>query len=149
MRTTWVNGAKSVGRSLGYNLQNGYRAVTLYDSKHRRKTYLIHQLVAEAFIGRCPSGKDVNHKDGNKRNNRIENLEYVTPSENTIHAFKTGLIIPARGSHIGSAKLTNRQVRRIRFRYEHGASMSDIARRLNIGITTVSDIIKRRTWSHI
>lgn len=148
-RTAWVNGAKSAGRSLGYNLQNGYRAVTLYDDKHKRKTYLIHQLVAEAFIGPCPAGKDVNHMDGNKRNNRAENLEYVTPSENTIHAYKTGLITPARGAQSGSARLTNRQVRRIRVRYKGGASMADIARRLKVGLTTVSDICNRKTWTHI
>jgi hypothetical protein len=42
----------------------------------------VHRLVAEAFIGRCPDGKQVNHKDANPLNNSVENLEYVTQKEN-------------------------------------------------------------------
>jgi len=148
-RTTWVNGAKPVGRALGYTLQNGYREVTIYDKDHNRRTKLIHQLVMEAFVGPCPVDREINHKDGNKRNNNLDNLEYVTASENILHAHRTGLIKVARGQQAGQAILTNRQVRRIRERHAQGVSMSSIARRLKIGLSTVSDIINRKTWDHI
>lgn len=148
-RQNWVNGAKSTNRLLGYNIENGYREVCLYDAKHKRKVRLIHHVVAEAFLGPRPDGKEINHKDGNKRNNRVSNLEYVTPSENIRHALRTGLMTPVRGTAVGSSRLSNRQVRRIRERYANGASMADIARRMKLGLTTVSDIVSRRTWTHI
>jgi DNA-binding NarL/FixJ family response regulator len=92
---------------------------------------------------------EINHKDGDKRNNCVDNLEYVTASENIRHALRTGLMVPAKGAQVGSSKLTNRQVRRIRERHAAGASMSEIARRMKLGLTTVSDIVARRTWAHI
>jgi hypothetical protein len=69
----------------------GYKMVTLCKNK-KRYTKSSHRLIAEAFYGL--SKNDVNHKDGNKLNNNIENLEYVTKSENTKHAINTGLFKP-------------------------------------------------------
>lgn len=51
----------------------------------------VHHLVARAFIGPRPHGYDINHRDGDKRNNRLENLEYCTRVENNRHARATGL----------------------------------------------------------
>lgn len=62
-----------------------------FDTKINKKTYDIHRLVAKLFIGECPDGNIVNHKDGNKQNNKLSNLEYITYSENNIHAFIMGL----------------------------------------------------------
>jgi hypothetical protein len=63
----------------------GYLTVSLYDgsSPKRPKSFLIHRLIAEAFLG--PSDLQINHKDGNKQNNRIENLEWVTLQQNVDH----------------------------------------------------------------
>jgi len=70
--------------------QNGY-VKTRIGTKH----YNVHRLVAVAFIGAAPQGRDkVNHKDGNKLNNYYTNLEWVSHSENIRHAFSTGLCVP-------------------------------------------------------
>lgn len=57
----------------------------------KKKNFLIHRLVAEAFIKEIKGKEYVNHKNGIKTDNRVENLEWVTASENTIHAIKNGL----------------------------------------------------------
>lgn len=66
---------------------NGYASVRLPD-----KNYLVHRLVAEAFIPNPGNKPQVNHKDGNKRHNSTDNLEWVTAKENMAHAYATGLI---------------------------------------------------------
>lgn len=77
------------------NIMKGYHCVALIVNKHT-KVYRIHRLVAEAFIGAQPTPEhQVNHIDGIKANNTVENLEWVTPKENTAHAIRTGLIKPA------------------------------------------------------
>ena len=68
----------------------GYPVVSLSNGEKKR-TAKVHLLVAEAFIGPKPQGLQVNHKDGDKTNNHVDNLEYVTPSENSLHAVRLGL----------------------------------------------------------
>lgn len=95
--------AKTKGRMLaprkdGY--KDGYLSVRLYKggtSVYKR----IHRLVAEAFIPNPEMKTQVNHKDGNKRNNAVENLEWATASENVVHAHLAGLNKHSGG---GSAK---------------------------------------------
>ena len=69
---------------------DGYREVVLSDGKERR-CVRVHRLIMETFEGPCPKGFQVNHRDGDKLNNAHGNLEYVTSTENTHHAYKTGL----------------------------------------------------------
>ncbi|WP_162860308.1 NUMOD4 domain-containing protein [Megasphaera stantonii] len=66
----------------------GYLQIGL-TKKGKKRFYAIHRLVADSFIGNG-DGKQVNHKDLNKKNNNTENLEYVTARENTIHAIQNG-----------------------------------------------------------
>lgn len=76
----------------------GYLQVNLYKTNGGGKQFykLVHRLVADAFIPNPNTFPVVNHKDGNKMNNRVENLEWVTASENSTHAVQTGLSKPSQ-----------------------------------------------------
>lgn len=68
-----------------YIMPNGYEAVVLYDEEHKRYRYLVHRLVAMAFIPNPLEYDSVNHKDENKRNNHVDNLEWCTRSYNNAY----------------------------------------------------------------
>jgi len=71
--------------------ENGYSKVTIHNNSTYRKQVNVHRIVAEHFIENPHNKAQVNHIDGNKHNPRVENLEWATPSENSIHAYDTGL----------------------------------------------------------
>lgn len=75
--------------------KNGYKGLKIrFTNSEKRKSVLVHWLVADAFLIK-PKGKyEINHIDGDKTNNCVENLEYVTSSGNTEHAIRNGLLIP-------------------------------------------------------
>ena len=75
---------------------NGYYRVTLADGKRKAQRYL-HRLLAELFIPNPDNLPQVNHKDGNKLNCSLDNLEWVTNKENVVHAYRHGLIQHVRG----------------------------------------------------
>ncbi len=85
-----IRGRKYGGNWLSPKNSNGYLHVILCN-KGIMKIKLIHRLVAKAFILNPNNKPCINHKDGNKSNNDITNLEWVTYSENDLHAFKIGL----------------------------------------------------------
>lgn len=85
-----------------------YESVHLYNVNTKSsRTALIHRLVAMAFIPNMENKREVNHKDGNKLNNHIDNLEWATPSENMQHACDIGLQLPMRMAENPSAKKVN------------------------------------------
>lgn len=128
---------------------DGY--VYFYISLNRR-TYRksSHRAIASAFFGICPEGKEVNHIDGNKKNNTISNLEYVTRSENHQHAFDMlGRKSPI-GEKNGSSKLTTTEVVLIRKLYDSGNySFSNLANKFSVTKMSISKIVHRKTWRHI
>lgn len=77
-------------RELAHGFVNGYKRVNLWKN-NSYKTRRIHRIVAEAFIENPYGKRTVNHKDGNKTNNSVENLEWATHSENNKHAYLAGL----------------------------------------------------------
>lgn len=119
--------------------RDGYRFVTLsIDNQHFHKT--IHSMVAEAFIGARPKGYHVNHKDGNKTNNKIDNLEYVTPSGNVRHS----LIVLENAQ-----KLTPDKVREIRAAVKEGVLRKEIAHKFDISIHMVNAVWRKVSWDYV
>jgi hypothetical protein len=109
-----------------------------------------HKYVALAFCDNPESKPCVNHIDGNKMNNRADNLEWVTHSENTLHAFKTGLMNNPSGSECHNSKLEENEVKHIRKMVDGGFyQQSFLAECYNVSKSTISDLIHRRTWKHI
>lgn len=118
--------------------RDGYLFVTLaVDNKHSHKT--IHSMVAAAFIGPRPQGLHINHKDGNKRNNCIGNLEYATNRGNSLHSlYELGK----------SKKLTFEQAKDIWYAKQSGEKRKDIATKYSISIYMVTAIWQSKSWWH-
>lgn len=123
-------GGATIGRVLrDQPAPGGYRVVFLW--RHGEQlSKLLHLVVAEAFIGPCPDGLEVNHADGNKRNNRPSNLEYMTHGQNQKHAYDTGLRRP-------SYRLTHQEKRRARELKMQGKGSRKIATILSCSRQTV------------
>ena len=126
---------------------SGYIRMSLRDGSNRRQRYA-HVLVALAFLGPCPQGKEVNHINGIKTDNRLGNLEYLTSGENQVHAFRTGLKQPSNGEHHYGSKLTNDQVLRIRS-YEGWFTQNELAAMFGVSQPNIGMILRRLTWQHI
>lgn len=107
----------------------------------------VHSLVMLAFVGPRPEDYDINHKDGNKANNRLENLEYVTKSQNKRHSVN--VLGKGRGESHGNAKITEDDVREIRRLAAAGLKHGEIAERFLLTRANVSYIVRRSAWAHV
>lgn len=127
----------------------GYYVVSLVNTSKKLKIQAhIHQLVATAFLGDPPSiDHTVNHKDGVKTNNNIDNLEYITFHENSTHASQMGLY--KVGSENGKAKLTEDQVIDIKLMLRLGIGNKVISDGFGVTPETIGDIKKGRSWKHL
>lgn len=136
-----------------YANNSNYRLVML--SKDRvHKNVTVHSLVAEAFIRERGPGDEVNHIDGNKTNNKLENLEWVGKSENALHAIRTGIRKSfsggsSKGQENPGAKLTNEQAKAIRVAFDAGERRKAIALRHGVSVGVVERIGSRQAWKHL
>lgn len=125
---------------------NGYHRVKLYGNQGYRKVG-VHRLVMLAFVG--PSDLQVNHKNGDKSDNRLENLEYCTSSENQLHAHRTGLNTQI-GEKNSRSKLTYKQVVEIKELLKDGNLLHrEIGELFGVTRTVISRISRGDAWGHV
>ena len=139
--------SKYTNREIGCSDVLGYRRAALYKDgeKYTRK---IHRIVAETFIPNPENKPQVNHKNGNKSDNRVENLEWATAAENGQHAYDTGLNVSQKGEKHGGSKLSKESVLEIR-QNAQGLTLGALGEKYGVSIATISFIINRKTWQHI
>lgn len=132
---------KILGRRLD---KDGYRLVQLYNSGvgSNRK---VHRLVAEAFVARDPDRDQVNHINGNKEDNRAENLQWCTRSENTRHAYDSlQFRANIRPAIIAHTKLDDHKIRDIVQLRKEGLSIKEIARMYDVSIDSIYRVTRKR-----
>jgi len=154
---------------------SGYQQVQLNDGQTSKRFY-VHALVMLAFVGLRPKGMVINHKDLNKQNNRLENLEYVTQKQNCAHSFmaqgrKRGPKKPAsepkgrptgdshwskrnpekvaRGSRMPHSKMDAEMVVEARTRVAAGETQSAVAKEMKVSVAQMSRIIRRTRWTYV
>lgn len=121
-----------------------YVGVGLESSKGR-KNCLVHRLVAIHFIPNPDNLPEVNHIDGNKENNHVSNLEWVSTSDNQKHAIRTGLKLIHHENHPG-ATITMEIAREIRKLKSEGLNRKQISNLLGVKHSVVSHVIYNRAW---
>lgn len=127
----------------------GYQCVNLYiDGK--KFTKKLHRMILETFRPNDDDSLQTNHIDGNKLNNNIQNLEWVTGSENMKHAFENNLKEPQKGEKNGMAKLTEFEVLNLRSMYKTGDfTQRYLADIFLMSVSQVSRIVNNKKWKHI
>lgn len=125
-----------------YKHPNGYFQVTL-TNENRKEKKLIHRLVAESYIENHQNKEYVNHLNGIKKDNRIENLEWSTPSENIKHAYDTNL----RRSYV--RKIDTKQIPTIMKMRNEGLSYKKISEHFSVSPMTIHNLIKRKTYRDV
>lgn len=141
-RTTILRTRKTHDGYLWYNLCKG--------GKQFGKR--AHRLVAEMFIDNPENKPTVNHKDGNKENNSVDNLEWATRKEQLEHAYEHGLKLPMSGTKCWKSLLTETEVKEIRKIYkahDKAYGMKALARKYNVSESTIDKCVRRESYKDI
>ena len=149
------NGAKRTFKeqylSICYT-KTGYCIVRL-SNNGVKKTKYVHRLVAEHFIENNLNKPEVNHIDGNKNNNKSQNLEWCTSKENKIHGWKNRLYKShnnMKGEKHGNHKLKEKDVLEIRRLYDNREkTLKELSLLFNTPNSTIQKIVYRKTWKHL
>jgi len=130
--------------------KDGYFKVSLYkEGKYTRM--FIHRLVMMTFNPVKKMEKlQVNHLDGDKKNNDINNLEWCTHKENIKHAINMGLKNSSKGVNNFNVKLTKEDVKKVvKLRENFGMTHLEIANKFNMSRRAIGNILNGVTWSHV
>lgn len=128
----------------------GYKSIYISNNGKLGKTYFVHRLICQAFIGNPEDKPCVNHINGDRFDNRVDNLEWVTYGENNKHAYETKLrdAFDMCGMKNWMSKLTDVDVYEIKL-LSLSFTYDEISVITNVPKSTISDIIYGRTWTHL
>jgi len=125
----------------------GYRKVKL-SKDGIEKSIRVHRLVADTFLSNPDAKLEVNHINGIKNDNRVENLDWCTSSENTIHALNNKLKISQKGSEHGMSKLTEKDVLEIR-KIGRNKTLKEVSEIYKVDMSLISLVLLNKIWKHI
>jgi|SRR5712675_644132 len=131
-----------------------YRIINAKTNRGKFKTKGVHQLVARTFIGQCPKGYEVNHKDLNKGNNSYKNLEYKTHKKNMQHALKRKgnwsiCPNPIMGEKHYKSKLKDKDIPKIFAMHSKGYFHKVIAKKYGVSRSLIGFVLSKHIWKHI
>jgi hypothetical protein len=129
--------------------KDGYFQLKLMTSNTEFKMMLLHRILAEAWIDNPEFKPYMNHKNGIRSDNRLENLEWCTPGENMVHAFRVIKTKSSVGVKNSRAILTPKEVKAIRMVRDTPATKRILAIKYGVAESTVNNIMKHRIWKHI
>lgn len=120
---------------------DGYNIISLYNGKG--KTFRVHRLVVESFIGDVPDGMQVNHIDYNRANNHVENLEIVTRLENVRHSYDRTV----KANSKGNPKITRKEVNEIRDKYSTGEyTRAELCKMYGLKRSAMANLLNKISW---
>lgn len=127
----------------------GYCSVVLCD-RQERVNFKVHRLVAHEFISNFQNRPDVNHIDFDKKNNKLDNLQWVTKSENVMHSVRAGKWGDRSGEKNGANKWSEAQIRIIVAECNEGILFKkDVAKKYNMNSSHLSEILNGKRWKHL
>lgn len=130
--------------------KKGYLCVSPKSISGKQRHIGVHRLVATAFIPNPENKPQVNHKNGIKTDNRVENLEWATNKENIIHAYKNNLIKVSKGESHRLSKLKDKDIVDIKRKYfGEQKTIRSIACEYDVYRSTIGRVISNKTWKHL
>lgn len=149
--------AKKKDGSLGFKPEKIFKRTIIKNKNYRQynltknkkaNLHYAHRLVATAFIPNPENKPQVNHLDGIKDNNKVENLEWCTCSENIKHSHRLGLS-SNKGKSLGKSNLSPHIVAEIKFLLRKGVSVRELSEKFNTSKSNIYSIKAGRVWSNI
>ncbi len=130
--------------------KDGYLKIALSKDAHVTH-FMVSRVVLFAFVGDPFNKAECNHINGIKADNRVGNLEWVTRSENELHAYKTKLFEAPKGSNHWAAKFSESDVKKIRNLVSTGKRgiVTELAKQYGVSHQAISDLSKKRRWRHV
>lgn len=126
-----------------------YQIINFMTIDGKKQTFRVHRLVMMAFKPIENTEKfEVNHIDGDKTNNSLDNLEWCSSKENQKHAFKTGLQQPRKGEQSNFSKLTQKDIELIFELRAQGWLQKDIAEKVGCTRSNISYILNKKSWKN-
>lgn len=136
--------SRNTTKEIGYIDKYGYKQITVkIPGGQQTRSLLVHRIIWAKYGG-SPLGSErtINHKDGNKLNNCIDNLEQVSDAENILHKYRVLHAKPV----IGNCKLDKKQAEEIRELRKQGWKYKDLMKKFNVGKTTISYVVNKKIW---